>query len=66
MNYNKGLCVDPLLTQHLNIFFTHEKHKSRRHAQGTGEVAQRWRELVALPDNLGLIPSTYMVIHKHL
>lgn len=64
MNYNKGLFVwTPYL---LNIFFTHEKHKSRRHAQGTREVAQRWRELDALPDNLGLIPSTHRVIHNHL
>lgn len=64
MNYNEGLFVwTPYI---LNIFFTHKKHKSRRHAQGTEEVAQRWRELDAFPDNQDLIFSTHMVIHNHL
>jgi hypothetical protein len=33
---------------------------------GTGEIAQWLRALGALPEGLGLIPSTHMVAHNHL
>jgi hypothetical protein len=33
---------------------------------GTGEMAQQLRELAALPEDWGLIPSTHMAAHKSL
>lgn len=31
---------------------------------GAGELAQQWRALAALGEDLGPIPSTHMVAHK--
>jgi hypothetical protein len=33
---------------------------------GAGEVAQRLREMTALPEDLSSIPSNHMVVHNHL
>jgi hypothetical protein len=31
-----------------------------------GEMAQQLRALIALPKDLGLIPSNHLVVHNHL
>lgn len=33
---------------------------------GTGEMSQRLRALASLPEDLGLVPSTYMAAKNHL
>uniref|UniRef100_A0A0A6YXS9 C-abl oncogene 1, non-receptor tyrosine kinase n=1 Tax=Mus musculus TaxID=10090 RepID=A0A0A6YXS9_MOUSE len=41
---------------HCNVFVEH----------GAGDVAQRLRELIALPEDESSVPSTHTVAHSHL
>jgi hypothetical protein len=38
---------------------------SKEKEEGTGEMAQRLRALVALAEDLESVPSTHMVAHNH-
>lgn len=38
----------------------------KKHYMGNGEMALRLRALVALVEDLGLIPNTHMMAHNHL
>jgi hypothetical protein len=64
---SRPLKICPLIiTKRLQVDPKALSKKIRWATLGAGEMVQWLRELTALPEDLGLIPSTYMVAHNGL
>jgi hypothetical protein len=61
------ICCPSINNRHCHVLWLQNVTQSRLDLLGTGEMAQCFRAAPAvIAENLGLVPRTHMVAHKHL